>query len=172
MDLFLDESDYVYFCQQLLIQKRRTNTQIYHYCLMTNHFHLLLRIELAEHLSSFMHAIQLAYTRYFKKKYRFLGHLFQQRFKSPRIPEDSHYLQCGRYIERNPVGAGIVKDPTHYAYSSARYYAQGISSDLITPSLHYEIMGQTPEERQSNYRQFLMIDEPYREMIDAQLAKT
>ncbi len=171
MDLFLEENDYEYFLNQLLVEQRRTNSEVYHYCLMTNHYHLLLRITKAEILSKLMHGLQLAYTRYFKKKYRFLGHLFQQRFRSPRIPENSYYLQCGRYIERNPVKAGILKDPWNYPYSSASFYASGKHDELITPNLYYESMGDTSEIRQRNYREFLSIDEPYGDMIDAQFAK-
>jgi len=96
--LFREESDFEIFRQRLLQAKEKFDLQIYHYCLMSNHFHLLVRVEKGEDLPRFMHALQLNYARYFKRKYRTVGHVFQERFRSPRIPEESYYLQCGRYI--------------------------------------------------------------------------
>ena len=85
--LFQDSEDFQFFLGKLLLEKTILNTQIYHYCLMTNHFHLLLEVKKGEDLSKLMHHVQLAYARYFKKKYRFQGHVFQERFRSPRIPK-------------------------------------------------------------------------------------
>ena len=171
MNLFHEDADYQYFIQLLLINKRKMESEIYHYCLMTNHFHILLKIKEACDLPMFMHSIQLAYARYFKKKYKFLGHLFQQRFKGPRISEESYYLQCGRYIERNPLKANMVQSPEDYAYSSARFYVLGKRDDLLTPNLYYEVLGFSEGERQLNYQKFLAVDEPYRSLIDNELTK-
>lgn len=170
MDLFRDESDHVFFLQLLKLNQCRLDIEIYHYCLMTNHFHLLLKIKAAPDLSDFMHRTQLAYARYFKKKYKFLGHVFQHRFKNPRISEESYYLQCGRYIERNPVKARLVNAAKDYPYSSARFYVSGTSDELVTPNLYYEQIGATARERQVNYEKFLLIDEPYATIIDHEFA--
>lgn len=118
-----------------------------------------------------MHRTQLAYARYFKKKYKFMGHVFQERFRSPRIPEESYYLQCGRYIERNPVKAGLVKDAAGYPWSSAAYYALGEPDALITPNLYYAGMGASTAERQENYQKFLSMDEPYGAIVDQALTR-
>ena len=133
---------------------------------MTNHFHLLLQIEQATDLGKIMHEAQLKYARYFKKKHGSVGHVFQERFRSPRIPEESYYLQCGRYIERNPVKAKMVKQTEDYPYSSAAYYVLGKKDDLITPNLYYMELGLTEEERRSRYKEFVRMDEPYQVLID------
>lgn len=171
MDLFRDEGDFSCFRNKWLELKRRLGTEIYHYCLMTNHFHFLLKVRRARDLTVLMHRVQLGYARYFKGKYDFVGHVFQERFRSPRIAEDSYYLQCGRYIERNPVKAGVVREAAEYPHSSAPFYASGAPDRLITPNLYYAQMGDTPESRQRNYRDFLRADEPYAPMIDAALTK-
>lgn len=145
--------------------------ELYHYCLMPNHFHLLLKIQRGEDLSNFMHRLQLAYIRYFKKTRAFSGHVFQERFRSPRIHEESYYLQCGRYIERNPVKAGLVEDAADYLYSSGRFYALGSPDSLVTRNPYFVQMGASEPERRQRYRQFLMFDEPYRGMLDEALLR-
>ena len=169
-DLFREDEDFNVFLRGLLEAKTAYETDIYHYCLMNNHFHLLIKIKKAADLPHLMHRLLLNYTRYFKRKYNFLGHLFQSRFKSPRIPDDSYYLQCGRYIERNPVKAGIVSDPASYKWSSAAYYALGQQNPLVTPNIHYKDLAKTPEERMVKYQQFLALDEPYGVLIQRELA--
>jgi len=169
--LFQDPEDFRYFLNQLNHAKEELKAVLYHYCLMTNHFHLLLQVVEGGSLPRLMHRAQLAYARYFKKKYKFMGHVFQERFRSPRIPEESYYLQCGRYIERNPVKAGLVKDATEYIWSSAAYYAHGRPDPLVTPNLYYNGMGVSSTERQDNYQKFLSIDEPYSAIVDQALTR-
>lgn len=72
---------------------------------MTNRYHLLVESKEADSLPRFMHWVQLGYARYYKKKFETTGHVFEERYRSPRIAKESYYLQCGRYIERNPVKA-------------------------------------------------------------------
>ena len=170
-ELFPEKDDYYFFLKQLSEAKAKTKTDIYHYCLMTNHFHLLVRVNAGKDLPRFMHLVQLGYARYFKKKYLFVGHIFQERFRSPRISQESYYLQCGRYIERNPVKAGLVREASDYPFSSASFYALGRKDDLITPNLYYFDMGNSDEIRRENYRKFLLIDEPYSAIVDAALIR-
>ena len=170
--IFQDKEDYPVYRAILQEAKARYSFQIYHYCLMTNHVHLLLRVAEGAGLPKLMHWIQLGYARYHQKKYRYCGHLFQGRFRSPRIPEESYYLQCGRYIERNPVKAGMVTEAAEYAWSSAPYYVRGVEDGLLTPNLYYEAMGKTASERREAYRRFVAIEEPYRAMLDESLMKT
>ena len=170
-DLFQDEEDFHFFLNRLFLEKTLLGTKLYHYSLMTNHFHLLLEVKEGNHLSKLMHKTQLAYARYFKKKYGFVGHVFQERFRSPRIPRESYYLQCGKYIERNPVKAGIVKQAWDYLYSSAAFYCLGKTDPLVTCNLYYEDLGQTQEERQRNYRNLLSIDDPYANIVEEALVQ-
>jgi putative transposase len=167
--LYQEKADYEQKIALLLRAKQKWTFELFHYCLMPNHFHLLVRVQKGADLPSIMRETLLAYTRYCKRKYRFMGHLFQGRFKSPRIPEESYYLQCGRYIERNPVKAKMVSEAWHYPYSSACFYISGKSDSLITPNLYYQQMGSSDTERQEAYRRFLLQDEPYRSIVDAEL---
>lgn len=169
--LFRAHEDYLFFLQLLKAKKGKYPADIFHYCLMTNHYHLLVRIKVAEQLSQLMHELQLGYARYFKDKYRLFGHIFQERYRSPLIPQESYYLQCGRYIERNPVEAGMVEQAWDYSYSSSRYYALGVEDDLIMPNFYYEGMGKTAEERMRAYKDFVSLQEPYSGMIGRELAR-
>ena len=170
-EVFRGPEDFASYRQVMIEAKERYAFEIYHYCLMSNHLHLLIRVSQGQDLPQLIHWIQLAYARYYKKKYRYVGHLFQGRFRSPKIPCESYYLQCGRYIERNPVKAGLVKEAAAYRYSSARFYVDGASDELVTANLYYEGMGKSPLERREAYRQFVSLDEPYTEMVDAILAR-
>jgi putative transposase len=111
----------------------------------------------------------LAYARFFKKIYQTTGHIFEERFRSPRIAEESYYLQCGRYIERNPVKAKMVSEPWKYPFSSAPYYALKIKDSIITPNPYYLEFGMDEFKRQESYKKFLLLEDPYAPMIDEQL---
>ena len=171
-NLFSEPEDYQCFLNHLANGLSRCSAEIYHYCLMPNHFHLLLKIQKRDDLAKLMHRLQLAYARYFKKTRAFAGHVFQERFRSPRICEESYYLQCGRYIERNPVKARLVEEAANHPHSSAKFYVSGVKDLLLTPNPYYEQLGKTEEERRQRSREFLTFDEPYARMLDAALVKT
>lgn len=169
--LYLDKEDYEYFRFLLRRAKEKFPADIYHYCLMMNHYHILLKVRVGEDLGRLMHSVQLGYARHYKQKYRRKGHVFQERFRSPRIDAESYYLQCGRYIERNPLRAKIVTRAEAYGYSSAAYYVHGKKDPLITANMYYQGMGKTLKERQMRYRQFVSLGEPYSAIIEAALKK-
>jgi putative transposase len=170
MVLFRSPGDFLYFLSELRISLEKYPSDLFHYCVMSNHFHLLLRVREGRSLGRVMHRLQLNYARYFVKKYGFAGHVFGQRFHSPRIPEDSYYLQCGRYIERNPVKAGLAERPADYPYSSSRYYCQGGEDALVTPNIFYEGLAGTAEGRRQAYQDFVGQDEPYAALLDSALS--
>lgn len=169
--LYRAEKDFAVFRRLWLRAKERYDFWVYHYCWMSNHYHILLKIGRGKELGSLLHWVQLGYARYFKKRYKISGRFFQERYRSPKIPEESYYLQCGRYIERNPVVAGITKEAVDYRYSSAAFYGLGQQDDLITENLYYAGMGKTAEERRKYYREFLSLEDPYRSMVDGALIK-
>jgi len=129
---------------------------LYHYCLMTDHVHLLLETQEGSPLSQIMKKLNLTYAIYYKKKYRHTGHFWQDRFKSLLIEKDIYLLACGAYIELNPVKAGIVKDPIQYPYSSHSFYAQGGDQPFLTPNPLYEQFGDTEALRQAHYKTFVL----------------
>ena len=95
---------------------------IYAYCLMTNHVHLLIR-ELAEALASVIHRIATAYAHYYNNKYFRCGHLFQDRFKSEPVNDQGYFFTLLRYIHQNPMAAGLSKGIDDYEWSSWKEYA-------------------------------------------------
>jgi putative transposase len=169
--LFGEEADYRCFLNYLSTACQLYRAEIYHYCLMPNRYHLLLRISKGSDLAVLMHRLQLAYARYFKKTRGYVGHVFQERYRSPRIVEESYYLQCGRYIERNPVRAELVKEAWEHPYSSARFYVLGDRDSLVTTNLYYNELGQTEAERRQRYNEFLRLEEPYTAVLDEALKK-
>ncbi len=154
--LFGDADDCQCFLTLLARYRQRFPFQLFHYCLMTNHFHLLLRLEEPRRLSALMAGLLLAYVRYFNRRYRFVGHLFQGRFKSPIVQRETYWLSCGRYIERNPLEAGLVVEPWTYRWSSCRVYALGASDPLVSIDPSYEELSPDPVRRQELWRAFLL----------------
>ena len=169
--IFEERQDYECFLKILKAGQDRERVALFHYCLMSNHYHLLMRSEEAESLPRYMHWVQLGYVRYYKKKHKTTGHIFEERYRSPRILEESYYLQCGRYIERNPVKAQMALRAEDYPYSSAAYYVKGKRDVLVTENLYYQGLGKSQEERRKSYKTFIRFDEPYAGLISDQLLK-
>ena len=169
--LFRVDSDFERYLELLSKIKVRYEFKLYHYCVMSNHVHMLMEIVQGRDLARIMHHLQLGYARFYKKHYRYTGHLYQGRFRSPRISDESYYLQCGRYIERNPVKARMVKWAEDYEYSSASYYVLGRKNDLVAANRYYADMGKTAEERRAAYREFVKLDEPYSDIVTAGLQR-
>jgi len=155
--IFKDKEDYLYYLELIFKYKKEHPFDLYHYCLMPNHIHFLIRTNKASDFPTFMKKVNLSYYHYFKKKYGWTGHFWQNRFKSKPVGKDEYFIQCGKYIELNPVRANIVKDPKQYSYSSYNYYALGEKNKLITENFYYQGLGKNNKERQLNY-QNLIID--------------
>ena len=122
--VFYDHEDYEYFKNLLQRVGQISEMQIYAYCLMGNHIHLLVR-EGKEPLEISFRRIGAAFVYYYNLKYDRVGHLFQDRFKSEPVESDAYYLTALRYILQNPVKAGLCEHPEDYVYSSAREYLSG-----------------------------------------------
>ncbi|HOW59064.1 MAG TPA: transposase [Candidatus Omnitrophota bacterium] len=167
--LFHGYEDFDEFLEIIGEYLKKYPVQIQHYCLMTNHAHLLLRSENSLELSRYMHGIQRAYHHYYRKNYTHFGHLFQGRYRSLPIEKENYLLDCGRYIERNPVRAKMVSNPAEWPYSSYGFYAYGIKNELLTVSVAYQALGGQPEIRQERYRRHVEATRPYEELIDKEL---
>jgi putative transposase len=112
-----------------------------------------------------MAGLLLSYVHYYHGRYGFVGHLWQGRFKSPAIQWDNYLLSCGRYIERNPVAAGLTDQPWAYPWSSCRAYALGTLDPLLSVSpLYLELAGEEPR-RQQLWREFLLGEDPREEEV-------
>jgi putative transposase len=150
------DEDKKHYCCLLRELKEENKITIFHYCLMDNHPHLILWLNNESKISKFMKQLNLCYFNYYRKKYGYSGHLWEGRFKSNIIDTDSYLLQCGKYIELNPVRAGIVDSPEKYRFSSFRHYAIGGSDPIVTSSPAYLGMADSPEKRRKQYIEFVV----------------
>jgi putative transposase len=132
---------------------------------MPSHTHFLVQTKKALDFSIFMKKINLAYFHHYRQEYGWVGHFWQDRYKSQTIGKDAYFIQCGKYIELNPIRAKIVGKPEDYMYSSYNYYSKGEKDGLITPDFMYEEIGKNDIERQSRYQKLVIdkiIEESYR----------
>ncbi|OGR23969.1 MAG: hypothetical protein A2X83_01780 [Desulfuromonadales bacterium GWD2_54_10] len=120
-DVFKSQKDREKFLSYLESATERYSAIIHAYCLMSNHYHLLLETP-AGNLSQIMRHVNGAYTTYFNIKRKRAGHLFQGRFKAILVEADEYATELSRYIHLNPVRAGIVDRPEEYQWSSYRYF--------------------------------------------------
>ena len=167
--LFHRKQDFKTFLDILKSHLGKHAIKIHHYCLMTNHIHLLAWAQELRSLSGYMHSIQRSYHHYYRKHYTWFGHLFQGRYRSLPIETEAYLLDCGRYIERNPVRAKLVDDPKDWEYSSYPAYAWGVKDDLITPSVVYQGLADDDQDRQRLYRDHVETTRPYEDVLDREL---
>ena len=154
--VFQDREEFEKYLEICKRYKDRYGFRLYHWVLMNNHIHLVIEAKEGSSLSKIMQGINLAYTLWFNRKNKKVGHLWQDRFKSAVIEKDNYLLECGRYIERNPLRAGLVKDPGEYAWSSYRVYAYGEEDGLTDRHEIYDVMGKEPSRRQKAYREYVL----------------
>ncbi len=121
--IFEDEEDKLRFLETLSKYKEQCGYEIYAYCLMGNHVHILLK-EGKENLTLVLKRIAGSYVYWYNWKYRRCGHLFQDRFKSEPVEDDSYFLTVIRYIHQNPLKAGICKNIDEYKFSSYDEYVK------------------------------------------------
>jgi putative transposase len=125
---------------------------IHAWVFMSNHIHLLATPTQEDSLSKVMQDLGRQYVRYFNHRYQRSGTLFEGRFRSCLVQDETYLLICHRYIELNPVRAGMVTNPSAYVWSS--YHANGLgrAAKIWTPHPLYLELGKTGEDRQKNYR--------------------
>ena len=131
--IFQGGEDFQKFKNLLMESKQRYAYRIHHYCLMHTHFHLLVSLESLKLFSEGLKWVKWQYARHYNLSKKRFGPLWRDRFRS-RVIEDERYLQaCGRYVEGNPVEAGMVKRCEDWPHSSSRYYFSGSSDGLVDP---------------------------------------
>ena len=150
--VFNSAKDYSKYLDLVNKYKAEHPFDLFHYCLMNNHVHLLIMVKEGKDFSNFMKKLNLAYFSYYKFNYGWNGHFWQDRFKSKLISKDSYLIQCGKYIEMNPVRTKKTEKPEDYLWSSYNYYAKGLKNNLITRDLIYDSLGVTEEFRQHAYQ--------------------
>ncbi|MES9898095.1 MAG: transposase [Sedimenticola sp.] len=150
--VFFDESDYCAYLSWLYEAAKKHGCIIHSYVLMTNHVHLLLTPGTDNSVGNTLQTLGRRYVRYINGTYSRTGTLWEGRFKSSVIQTDRYLLTCYRYIELNPIRAGMVDHPGDYRWSSYRCNANGITDSLIKPHEEYLRLGSDNTERLHVYR--------------------
>jgi len=128
--IFGDDDDYRRMLMLIEEAKMKLPFYLYAYCLMPNHIHLLMERQQSA-ISRIMHQTLTKYSRYYNRRNRRVGHLFQKRYKSILCQSDQYLAELVRYIHLNPVRAGMVNDPASFRYSSHRAYLGKDRSGLV-----------------------------------------
>lgn len=148
-------------------EKHAELVEITAYCLMPNHFHLLLRQKQNLGISKFLRLIQNSYTKYFNTKYKRTGHLFQGTFKAVYIATDEQLLHVSRYIHLNPLVAKIIKNPKEYEWSSLRQLLDQPGKNSNNAILEFFMGGKGYEEFINNHADYaLTLERIKHESID------
>lgn len=130
---------------------RRYGVELHAYVLMTNHVHLLMTPRDQVGISLVMQSVGRRYVQYVNRTYQRSGTLWESRHKASVIDAEAYLLACGRYVELNPVRAGMVEHPADYAWSSYRRNAYGAADALVSPHALYLSLGHG-DERLAVYR--------------------
>jgi len=149
---FFCDTDYQAYLHWLGEALKKESCMLHAYCLMTNHVHLLLTPECAESVPSLMIALGRRYVQYINKTYHRTGTLWDSRYKSSLVQEETYLLNCQRYIELNPVRASMVEEPASYRWSSYHFNGLGEANQYVSPHPVYLSLGKDSKSRQAAYR--------------------
>lgn len=150
--VFFQPSDYNLYLEVLTTAARRYKCSIHAYVLMTNHVHLLATPAKPSTLPRIMQALGREYVQAINRRYGRTGTLWQGRYNTSLVQDDKYLLTCHRYIELNPVRAGMVQGPGEYPYSSYASNAMGRDDPLLTPHPTYRALHGDDEKRLLAYR--------------------
>ena len=151
--VFFDDEDRRFYLDLLQRYKNKYGIEILAYCLMENHVHILVVPGEEMALARAMGGTNLVYTQHVNRKYGRSGRLWQNRFFSSVVEEEAYLWAVMRYMERNPVRAGLVKKVEEYPWSSARAHVLGVGDEVLSRE------GWVKESEIRSYREFLRGDE-------------
>jgi putative transposase len=149
--IFRDNQDFRYFLSCVWDACDRYGCDIHAYVLMTNHVHLLLTPHAPNSLAKMMQSVGNRYVQYFNRRFERTGTLWEGRYRAATVDSESYLLVCSRYIELNPVRAGLVARPGDYPWSSFEHHALGRCDPLIRDHPVILALGKTAKERCSAY---------------------
>ncbi len=156
--IFFKPQDYELYRDSLREAARRHDCRIHAYVLMTNHTHLLITPGGQRSLPLLMQAMGRSYVQALNQQYGRTGTLWEGRYKASLVQDDRYLLTCYRYIELNPVRAGMVTAPGDYRYSSYPCNAIGKPDLLVTPHPVYQSLAGSAEQQQVAYRALFSAD--------------
>jgi putative transposase len=150
--IFVDDYDRQLFIALLEIMSTRHGVAVHGYVLMTNHYHLIVTPPNTQGLRLMMRDVGREYVLRYNRRHDRIGTLWAGRGRRIVIQDERYWLTCLRYIEQNPVRAGLVDDAADYLWSSYRVHAFGEAQGWLTHHHLYETLGAADEERQEAYR--------------------
>ena len=148
---FIERSDYRDYLRWLGVFVGRHGVAIHAYVLMTNHVHLLLSPSTEQAIPKMMQSLGRCYVRRFNDRHERSGTLWEGRYRSESVLGEAHVLACYRYIELNPVRAGMVEEPDDYPWSSYASNRNGLDDSLITPHACWRGLGFSDALRREAY---------------------
>ena len=154
-DCFFHERDYLLFLRLLEEMGNLFACSVHAYVLMTNHVHLLVTPGQPEGISQMMKNLGQRYVQYVNRTYERTGCLWEGRFRSSIVDSEGYLMRCYRYVELNPVRAGIVQHPAHYAWSSYHANALGRACSIVVPHAQYAALANSEEERRARYSELV-----------------
>ena len=152
--VFDSEGDFHAFLKAIADLKERMPFDLYGYCLMSNHIHLLVRPRKLS-ISRIVQSLLVSHTQRFHRFHRSGGHVWQGRFKSPVIQDDDHLLTVLRYIEANPLRAGMVERAGDYPWSSFACHGEGRNDPLLDAVASYEALATYAAVRQRRWSAYV-----------------
>ena len=159
--IFHCEGDYRFLWKCIKEAADEHQVAVNAYVFMSNHVHLLLTPEDPWAISRTMHSASRRYAGYFNKRYERTGTLWEGRFHASLVKTDSYFLTCHRYIDQNPLRAGLARVPEQYPWSSHRFYATGEVNSLVTAHHAISVLGESEQSRHRAYRD--LVSRPVRD---------
>ena len=151
--VFFAEEDYAAYLDWLKEGAEKHGCAIHAYVLMTNHVHLLMTPQTRDAISKTIQFVGRHYVTYVNHMYGRSGTLWEGRHKGCLISSEEYLFSCMRYIEMNPVRAGMVESPAEYPWSSYRWNATGCENEMLVPHPDYLALGQDCQDRAHAYRE-------------------
>lgn len=153
---FFHEEDYTLYLHHLQELADRLRCAVHAYCLMTNHVHLLLTPKTVDGCRLLMKNLGQRYVQHINRSYRRSGTLWEGRYRSCLTQSERYVLACHRYIELNPVRAGMVSHAREYRWSSYRSNAEGKRCDWLVLHAQYLALGRSDQARRDAYRRLVV----------------
>lgn len=169
--IFKHGEDFMKFRNLIKKYKEKYPFNLFNYCLMPTHIHLLLKIIKKEHMAKIFQGLFQSFQFHHRRTYGYVGSLYQNRYKSISVKDDSYLLDCARCIERNPLKAKLVASLDQFKWSSYPFYAFGKKDPLITPNPMYLALANTPQKRKKLYIKYVSQDRPYEVLLDKAIEK-
>jgi len=150
--MFSDDEDCETYLSMLRTFTAKADIAVHGFALMKTHDHVLVTPPNAKALPDAMRRLGVTYVRYFNRKYDRIGTLFNERYKGLIVEDEGYWLRCLRYIDQNPVRAGIVSRPEDYSWSTYRLHIGLENSDWIATHPVFEALGQESPQRRAVYQ--------------------